>query len=92
VDITFYDVYVGSLNHILPSRDISAVTTEKSIEGSTPRLPRIGGIDFFFSATPNYFAPVFTAAGAADLFTKRIPSAREIQRLSALGAKVASGE
>jgi hypothetical protein len=64
----------------------------KRIKGSTPRLPRIGGIDFFFSATPNYFAPVFTAAGTPDLFTKWIPPAREIHLLAALSAKVASGE
>jgi len=52
----------------------------------------MGGIDFFFSATPNYFAPVFTAAGAADLFTERIPPAREIHRLAALSAEVSSGK
>jgi len=52
----------------------------------------MGGIDFFFSAATNYFAPVFTAAGAADFSTERIPPAREIHRLAALGAEVSSGK
>jgi hypothetical protein len=52
----------------------------------------MGGIDFFFSVPPKHLAPVFTAAGTPDLFTKWIPPAREIHLLAALSAKVASGE
>lgn len=57
------------------------------IKGSTPRLPRIGGIEVFSLVPAEQLLPVVFAQRAADLFLKQVFLSERIHTLSASTAK-----